>query len=86
MGPCVPTQIILRQIPEERRQIEKAWENSVEDSGILANDPPPVNATAAQAINELERVLSPQPSTSTSLENTPKKPSRKNPIVKLIRL
>ena len=85
VGPCVPTQIILRQIPEERRQIDKVRENSAEDSGILADDPPPADATAAQAIHELEQVLSPQPSTSTS-KKTPKKPSRKNPVVKLIRL
>ena len=86
VGPRVPMQIILRQIPEERRQIDKVRENSAEDSGILADDPPPADAAAAQAIHELEQVLSPQPSTSTSLEKPPKKPSRKNPFVKLIRL
>ena len=86
VGPHVPTQIILCQIPEERLQIDKVWENSAEDSGILADDPPPADAAAAQAIHELEQVLSPQPSTSTSLEKPPKKPSRKNPFVKLIRL
>ena len=86
VGPRVPPQIILCQIPEERRQIDKVRENLVEDSGILADDPPPTNAAAAQVIHELEHVLSPQPSTSTSLEKHPKKPSRKNPFVKLIRL
>ena len=86
MGPHVPTQIILRQIPEERWQIEKIWENLAEDSGILADDPPPANAAAAQVIHELEQVLDPQPSTSTSLEKPTKKPSMKNPFVKLIRL
>ena len=86
VGPRVPTQIILRQIPEERRQIDKVQENLAEDSGILADNPPPADASAAQAIHELEQVLSPQPSTSTSLEKPPKKPSRKNPFVKLIRL
>ena len=79
-------QVILHQIPEERRQINKVRENMAEDSGILADDPPPTDAAAAQAIHELEHVLSPQPSTSASLEKTPKKPSRKNPFVKLIRL
>ena len=86
VGPHVPMHIILRQIPEERRQIDKVQENSAEDSGILADDPPPADAAAAQAIHEMEQVLGPQPSTSTSLEKTPKKPSRKNPFVKLIRL
>ena len=86
VGPWVPTKIILRQIPEERRQINKVRANSAEDSFILADDPPPTDAAAAQAIHELEQVLSPQPSTSTSLEEHPKKPSRKNPFVKLIRL
>ena len=86
MGPHVPTQIILHQIPKERQQIDKVRENSAEDSIILADDPPPADAAAAQAIHELEQVLSPQPSTSTSLEKPPKKRSRKNPFVKLIRL
>ena len=86
MGPRVPTHIILHQIPEEKRQINKVRENSAEDSGILADDPPPANAAAAQAIHEMEQVLGSQPSTSTSLEKPPKKPSRKDPFVKLIRL
>ena len=86
MGPRVPTQIILCQIPEEQRQIDRVWENTAEDSGISADDPPPMVAAAAQVIHEPEKVLSPQPSTSTSLEKLPKKPSRKNPFVKLIRL
>ena len=86
MGPRVPTQIILHKIPEERREIEKAQENSAEDFDILVDDPPPADAAAAQAIHVLEQVLGPQPSTSTSLEKSPKKPSRKDPIVKLIRL
>ena len=72
VGPRVPTQIILHQIPEERRQIDKVRENSAEDSVILADDPPPTYAAAAQVIHELEQVLSPQPSTSTSLENPPR--------------
>ena len=79
VGPWVPMQIILHQLPEERRQMEK-------DSGILADDPPPTVAAAAQVIHELEQVLTPQPSTSTSVEKPTKKPSRKNPFVKLIRL
>ena len=86
VGPRVPTQIILCQIPEERRQIEKVQENSAEDSDTLADNPPPVDAAAAQAIHELEEVLGPQPSTSNYEEKSPTKPSRKNPIVKLIRL
>ena len=86
VGPRVPTQIILHQIPEERQQIDNVQENSAQDSGILADDPPPTEAAAAQAIHELEQVLSPQPSTSTSIEKPPKKPLRKNPVVKLIRL
>ena len=68
MGPRVPTQIILCQIPEEKRQIEKVQENSAEDSSTLADDPAPANAAAAQAIHELEQVLGPQTSTSSSLE------------------
>ena len=79
-------QIILCQIPEERQQIDKVQENLADNSSILADDPPPADAAAAQVIHELEQVLSPQPSTSTSLEKPPKKPSRKNPFVKLIRL
>ena len=86
MGPRVPTQIILCQIPEERRQIEKIQENSAEDSDTLANNPPPVDAAAAQVMHELEQVLGPQSSTSNYEEKSPMKPSRKNPIVKLIRL
>ena len=85
-APGSQRQIILRQIPKERQQIDKVRENLAEDSGILADDPPPADAAAAQAIHELEQVLGPQPSTSTSLEKSPKKPSRKNPFVKLIRL
>ena len=90
IGPLVQTQIGLRQLTEEGQQIDEDWENLVEapstQSGILADAPPPANAAAAQVINELEQVLCPLPSTSTSLEKTPKKPSRKNPFVKLIRL
>ena len=67
-------------------KIDKVQESSVDDSGILADGPPPADAAAAQAIHEMEQVLSPQPSTSTSLEKPPKKPSRKVPFVKLIRL
>ena len=90
VGYRVPTQIVLRQLTKERRQIDKDQENLAEapstDSGILADTPPPADAAAAQVINELEQVLCPLPSTSTSLEKPPKKPSRKNPFVKLIRL
>ena len=86
VGPRVPTQIILCQIPEERRQIKKVQENSAEDSNTLADNPPPADAAATQVIHELEQVLSPQPSTSSYVEKSPKTPSRKNPIVKLIRL
>ena len=59
MGPRVPTQIILCQIPEEERQIENVQENSAEDSGTLADDPSPADAAAAQVIHELEQVLGP---------------------------
>ena len=86
VGPCVPTHIIFHEIPEEKHQIDKVQENSVKDSSILANGPPPDDAAAAQAIHEMEQVLGPQPSTSTSLEKPPRKPSRKDPFVKLIRL
>ena len=79
-------QIILCQIPEERWQLEKVQENSAEDSDTLADDPPPADAAATQAIHELEQVLSSKPSTSSYVEKSPKTPSRKNPIVKLIRL
>ena len=74
IGPRVPMQIVLRQIPEERRQINAVRHNSREDSGTLGDDPPPTNAADAQ------------PSTSTSPENPPKKLLKKNPFVKLIRL
>ena len=80
MGPHVPTHIILRQIPEEMRQIDKVQETSTEDSGILADNPPPADAAAAQVIHEMEQVLGPQPSTSTSLEKPPKKPFKEGPI------
>ena len=74
VGPRVPTRIILRQIPEERRQINTVPKNSAEDSGTSDDDPPPTNAADAQ------------PSTSTSPEKPPKKLLKKNPFVKLIRL
>ena len=89
MGPHVPTHIIFHQIPEEKHQIDninKVQESSADDSEILADGPPPADAAAAQVINEMEQVLGPQPSTSTSLDKPPKKPSRKVPFVKLIRL
>ena len=89
MGPCVPNHIIFHQIPEEKRQIDNidnVQENSAEDSDTLADAPPPADAAAAQAIHGLEQALSPQPSTSSYIEKSPKTLSRKNPIVKLIRL
>ena len=86
MGPRVPTHIILRQIPEEKRQIDQVRKNSADDSAILADDPPPADTAAAQVIPEMEQVLGPEPSTSSNVEKSPAKPSRKNPIVKLIRL
>ena len=86
VGPRVPTHIILRQISEEKQQIDNVRKNSAEDSGILADDPPPANAAAAQVIPEMEQVLGPKPSTSSNVEKSNTKPSRKNPIVKLIRL
>ena len=86
VGPRVPTHIILRQSSEEKRQIDKVRKNSAGDSGILADDPPPADAAAAQVIHEMEQVLGPQPSTSSDVEKSPTKPPRKNPIVKLIRL
>ena len=86
VGPRVPTHIILRQIPEEKRQIDQVRKNSAEDSGILADDPPPADTAAAQVIPEMEQVLGPEPSTSSNVGKSPMKPSRKNPLVKLIRL
>ena len=86
VGPHVPTHIILRQIPEERQKFNKVWKNWAEDSSILADDPPPADAAATQVTHEMEQVLGPQPSTSSNVENSPTKPPRKNPIVKLIRL
>ena len=89
MGPRVPTHIIFHQIPEEKHHIDnidKVQESSADDSEILADGPPPADAAAAQVINEMEQVLGPQLSTSTSLDKPPKKPSRKVPFVKLIRL
>ena len=83
VSPRVPTHIILRQIPEEKGKLNK---NSAEDSGILADDPPPADAVAAQVIHEMEEILGPQPSTSSDVEKSPTTPPRKNPIVKLIRL
>ena len=78
--------IILRQIPEEKLQINQGRKNSAEDSDILADDPPPANKAPAQVIPEMEQILGPKPSTSSNEEKSPMKPSRKNPIVKLIRL
>ena len=46
----------------------------------------PADAAAAQVIPEMEQVLGPKPSTSSNAEKSAMKPSRKNPIVKLIRL
>ena len=86
MGPHVPTHIILHQIPEEKRQIDQVRKDSEEDSGILADDPPPADTAAAQVISEMKEVLGPEPSTSGNVEKSPTKLSRKNPIVKLIRL
>ena len=88
-GPRVPTHIIFHQIPEEKRQIDKidkVQERSADYSGVLADGPPPADAAAAQAIHEIEQVLDPQPSTSTSSEKPPNKLSKKVPFVKLIRL
>ena len=75
-----------RQISEEKQLIDNVRKNSAEDSGILADDPPPADAAAAQVIPEIEQVLGPKPSTSSNVEKSNTKPSRKNPIVKLIRL
>ena len=86
MGPRVPTHIILHQIPEEKRQIDQVRKDSEEDSGILADDPPPADTAVAQVISEMKQVLGPEPSTSDNVEKSPAKSSRKNPIVKLIRL
>ena len=86
VGPRVPTHIILHQIPEEKRKLNNVQDSSAEDTGILADDPPPADAAAAQVIHEMEQVLGPQPSTSSDVEKSPTKPPRKNPIVKLIRL
>ena len=86
MGPRIPTHIILRQISEEKRQIDQVQKDSEEDSGILADDPPPADTAAAQVISKMKEVLGPEPSTRGNVEKSPAKPSRKNPIVKLIRL
>ena len=63
VGPHVPTQIVLRQPAEEKRQIDEDRENLAEapstHSGVLAEAPPPADAAAAQVINELEQVLCP---------------------------
>ena len=87
VGPRVPTHIILHQIPEEKNIIDnKVHKNSAGDSGILADDPTPANTAPAQVIPEMEQILDPVPSTSSNVGKSPMKPSRKNPIVKLIRL
>ena len=89
VGPRVPTQIIFHQIPEEKCQFDnsnKVQESSADNLEILADGPPPADAAAAQVINGMEQVLGPQPSTSTSLDKPSKKPSRKVPFVKQIRL
>ena len=78
--------IVLRQIPEEKQEIDKIRKNKAGDSGTLADDPPPANTAAARVIHEMEQVLGPQPSTSSDIEKSSLKPPRKNPIVKLIRL
>ena len=77
---------VLRQIPEEKREIDKVRKNKAGDSGTLADNPPPAEAAAAQVMHEMEQVLGPQPSTSSDGEKSSSKPQRKNPIVKLIRL
>ena len=83
MGPRVPTHIIFHQIPEEKHQIDnidKVQESSADDSEILADGPPPADAAAAQVINEMEQVLGPQPSTSTSLDKPPQETIKEGPI------
>ena len=86
VSPHVPMHIVLRQIPEEKREIDKVRKNKAGDSGTLADDPPPADAAAAQVTNEMDQVLGPQPSTSSDGKTSSSKPPRKNPIVKLIRL
>ena len=86
MGPRIPTHIIIRQISEEKQQIDNVQKDSEEDSGILADNPPPADAAAAQVISKMKEVLGPVPSTSGNVEKSPAKSSRKNPVVKLIRL
>ena len=86
LDPRVPMHIVLRQIPEETREIDNVRKNKAGDSGTLADDPPPAEAAAAQVMHEMEQVLGPQPSTSSDGEKSSSKPPRKNPIVKLIRL
>ena len=71
MGPRVPTHIILCQIPEEKRQIDQVRKDWEEDSGILADDPPPADTAAAQVISEMDKVLGPEPSTSSNVEKFP---------------
>ena len=58
--------IVLRQIPEEKREIDKVRKNKAGDSGTLADNPPPAEAAAAQVMHEMEQVLGPQPSTKYS--------------------
>ena len=85
VGPNV-LMVVLRQIPEETREIDNVRKNKAGDSGTLADDPPPAEAAAAQVMHEMEQVLGPQASTSSDGEKSSSKPPRKNPIVKLIRL
>ena len=54
VGPRVPMHIILRQISEEKQRIYNVRKNSAEDSGILADNPPPAEAAAAQVIPVME--------------------------------
>ena len=86
VGPLVPMHIVLRRIPEEKREIDRVQKNKAGDSGTLADDPPPAQAAAAHEIHEMDQVLGPQPSTSSDGEKSSSKPPRKNPLVKLIRL
>ena len=79
MGPCVPMHIILHQIPEEKRQIDQVRKDSEEDSGILADDPPPADTAAAQVISEMKEVLGPRAIHQRQCRKIPRKIIKEEP-------
>ena len=80
------TQIILCQIPRKGDKSKKFRKIQQKIPTLWMMIPHQPMQAATQVIHEMEQVLSPQPSTSSYVEKSPKTPSRKNPIVKLIRL